>query len=169
MIPGNSSMTFKEFLQNDISLKKVNFKKTDWEFYLINISDSCTLLEILNNRVRTNNRYIYTENGGHTYYFRSDTQRTTIRYEILTTYLHYEKRLHCTGVKSTYLSHTAEMEGAYVDFETSAGIKLRLSLGTDDKYNIEDHSNGVGSTICQNLDIINVEKELISRGVINSF
>lgn len=168
MMPGNSTMTFKEFLQNDISLKKGNFNKTDWKFYIINISNPCTLLEILNNRVRTNNRYIYTENGGHAYYFRSDTQRTTIRYEILTTYLHYETRLHCSGVKSTNLSHTAEREGAYVDFETSAGIKLRLSLGTDDKYNIEDHSNGVGSTICQDLDIMNVEKELISRGVIKS-
>lgn len=168
MIPEKSTMTFEEFLRSDISLKKGSFNKKEWTYYLVNISKPNTLLEILNNCVRTNNRYLYTENGGHAYYFRSDTQRTTIRYEILTTYLHYETQLLCTGVRSTYLSHTAEIEGAYVDFETAEGVKIRLSLGVDDKYNIEDYSNGVGSTVCQNIDILDVEKELIKRGVIKS-
>lgn len=167
MKPGKSTLTFREFLEDNIRLKKGSFSKTEWKYYLVNISDPNTLLEILNNCVRTNNRYFYTDNNGHAYYFRSDTQRTTIRYEVLTTFLHYETRLHCADVTSTYLSHTAEALGAYVEFKTP-NANIRLSLGIEGKYNIEDHSNGEISTICQNIDILDVETELINRGVIKS-
>ena len=168
MKPGNSSLSFEDFLKNDIKVNKGQFNKTDWQYYLVNISDPNNLLKILNECVRTNNRYLYTENGGHTYYFRSDTQRTTIRYEVLTTYLHYETRLLCAGVTSTYLSHTAEVDGAFVDLETPNGIRLRVSLGTQDSYNIEVFSNGLHTIICQDINILDVEKELTLRGIITS-
>ena len=53
-----------------------------------------------------------------------------------------------------------EAEGAFVDLETLNGIKLRISLGNGNTYNIEEFSKGVRSFICQNVNILDVEKEL---------
>lgn len=166
--PENTSLSFKNLLKKEIS--KNNYKKTDWQYYIVNISDPQALLNIFRD-IQTYGRYVYTQPGGHAYYFRSNTFRTYYRYELLTTYLSYETRLLTNGVKSSYPSHTEDDFGAHVDFTKPNGEIVRLSLGDENLYNIEFQLSGTDTMelLHHNIDINNVETELKNMGVILSF
>ena len=114
---------------------------------------------------------MYTAPGGHAYYFRSNTFRTVYRYELLTTYLAYEKRLLVSGVTATCLTSTADELGAHVDFIMPNGDLIRLTASDGDLYNIEQQNNGTQTPtmLHSNININNVETELKNLGVISSF
>ena len=163
----NASLSFENLLRKEIS--KNSYKITDWQYYIVNISDPQTLLKIFRD-IKTYGRYIYTQPNGHSYYFRSNTFRTYYRYELLTTYLHYETRLLATGVQSPSLGHTADEFGAHVDFSKPNGDIVRLSLGDNELYNISLQPSGTNEmkSLHQNIDINLVESELTELRVISS-
>ena len=164
----NTSLSFENLLRKEIS--KNSYKITDWQYYIVNISDPQTLLKIFSD-IKTYGRYVYSQPGGHTYYFRSDTFKTTNRYELLTTYLHYETRLLVSGVQSSGLGHTADELAAHVDFTKPNGDIVRLSLGDRNLYNIELQLSGTNmmSLLHHNIDISKVEIELKKMDVVLSF
>lgn len=153
------SWTFEAFLKNELSSRKAKFNIHDWQYYIVNISDPQTLLDIFN-KVKTNGRYVFTEPGNHAFYFRSDTQRTSIRYELITTYLYFETQPRCHGIEAVELSDT--VNGAYVDFKNAAGDIYRISLADGGKYNIEYQLVGsaVFSTLQADIDVASLETEL---------
>ena len=165
-LPANSSLSFDDFLKKDIASNKGKFSKQDWQYYIVNISDPQTLLQIFWD-IRTYGRYLYSPSNEHAFFFRSDTFRTTCRYELLTTYLSYEKRLLMNGVKTSLPAHTADIDGAHVDFTMPNGDVFRLSLGNNALYNIEQLSP-VRHLIHSNIDVATVEAELRNLGVISS-
>ena len=158
------SISFEDFLKKDIASNKGKFSKQDWQYYIVNINDPQTLLQIFND-IRTNGRYVYSPSGEHAFYFRSDTFRTTCRYELLTTYLSYEKSLLMKGVKISFPAHTADKDGAHVDFTKPSGEVFRLSLGNKTSYNIEQLSP-VQRLIHNNINVATVETELHKLGLI---
>lgn len=168
-LPANKNLSFEDFLKQDLKSSKGKFSINDWQYYIVNIDNPQTILNIFS-FVRTSSRYIYTESGGHSFYFKSDTQRTQNRYELLTTYLYHEQRLWGKGVKATGLAHTSESDGAHVDFTMPSGDTVRLSLGDKNLYNISVQSSGANAMALsnQNIDASQVEKELQKLGVITS-
>ena len=165
-LPDNSSLSFEDFLKKDIASNKSKYSKQDWQYFIVNISDPQTLLQIFWD-IRTYGRYLYSPSNEHAFFFRSDTFRTTCRYELLTTYLSYEKRLLMNGVKTSLPAHTADIDGAHVDFTMPNGDVFRLSLGNNALYNIEQLSP-VRHLIHSNIDVATVEAELRNLGVISS-
>ncbi len=165
-LPANSSLSFEDFLKKDIASNKGRFNIQDWQYYIVNISDPQTLIQIFWD-IRTLGRYVYSPSNEHAFYFRSDTFRTTCRYELLTMYLSYEKRLLMNGVETSGPAHTADIDGAHVDFTKPNGDVFRLSLGNNTLYNIEQISP-VRHLIHSNIDVATVEKELRHLGVITS-
>lgn len=165
-LPANSSLSFEDFLKKDIASNKGKFSKQDWQYNIVNINDPQTLLQIFWD-IRTYGRYLYTPLNEHAFYFRSDTFRTTCRYELLTTYLSYEKRLLMDGVKTSLPAHTADVDGAHVDFTMPNGDVFRLSLGNNALYNIEQISP-IQHLIHSNIDVATVETELCNLGIITS-
>ncbi len=167
-LPANSSLSPEDLLKKIISSKKGLIPKCDWRYYIVNISEPQTLLEIFG-FIRTNGRYVCTKPGEHPYYFRSNTFRTENKFEMLTTYLYFEKRLLMSGVKREKLSHTAEVLGAYADFRMPNDQIIRLSLASGDLYKIELVNPGLPTTILHDkLNIENVEIELQKLSVISS-
>lgn len=169
LLPTNASLSFEDFLRKEISSKKRKIGKTDWRYFIVNIYDPHTLLQLFGD-ILPHGRYVYTEPNGHTYYFRSDTFRTYNRYEILTTYLRYETRLLQNKVKVSCLAHTADDIGAHIDFTMPNNDIIRLSLGDKNLYNISIQSFGTNITklLYQNIDVSKVEVELKNIGVIQS-
>lgn len=165
-LPANSSLSFEDFLKKDIASNKGKFSKQDWQYYIVNISDPQTLLQIFWD-IRTYGRYLYSPSNEHAFFFRSDTFRTTCRYELLITYLSYEKRLLMNGVRTSLPAHTADIDGAHVDFTMPNGDVFRLSLGNNSLYNIEQLSP-IRRLIHSNIDVATVEIELQNLGVITS-
>ena len=168
LIPNNTSLSFENLLKKEIS--KNSYRTTDWQYYIVNISDPQTLLNIFRD-IKANGRYVYTQPNGHTYYFRSNTFRTYYRYELLTTYLSYENRLLINGVKSSSPSHTEDGFGAHIDFTKPNGDIVRLSLGDGNLYNIELQLSGTNTMtlLHHNIDISKVEIELRNMDVVQSF
>jgi len=165
-LPANSSLSFEDFLKKDIASNKGSISKQDWRYYIVNINDPQTLLQIFWD-IRTYGRYLYSPSNEHAFYFRSDTFRTIYRYELLTTYLSYEKRLLKNGVKASRPAHTADIDGAHVDFTMPNGDVYRLSLGNNNLYNIEQVSTS-HQLIHNNIDVETVETELRNLGLITS-
>ena len=167
--PTNTHRSFEDLLREIIKTNKTKYSVSDWQYYIVNIDNPKTLINIFN-FVRTNGRYVYMAPGGHAYYFRSNTFRTVYRYELLTTYLAYEKRLLTNGVTSTCLTSTADELGAHADFIMPNGNLIRLTASDGDLYNIEQQNNGTQTPILlhSNININNVETELINLGVISS-
>lgn len=165
-LPANSSLSFEDFLKKDIASNKGSISKQDWRYYIVNINDPQTLLQIFWD-IRTYGRYLYSPSNEHAFYFRSDTFRTIYRYELLTTYLSYEKRLLKNGVKTSRPAHTADIDGAHVDFTMPNGDVYRLSLGNNNLYNIEQVSTS-HQLIHNNIDVETVETELRNLGLITS-
>lgn len=165
-LPANSSLSFEDFLKKDIASNKGSISKQDWRYYIVNINDPQTLLQIFWD-IRTYGRYLYSPSNEHAFYFRSDTFRTIYRYELLTTYLSYEKRLLKNGVKTSRPAHTADIDGAHVDFTMPNGDVYRLSLGNNNLYNIEQVSTS-HQLIYNNIDVETVETELRNLGLITS-
>lgn len=167
LIPTNASLSFEDLLKKEISSTKSKYGKTDWQYYIVNICNPQTLLQIFRD-IQTSGRYVYTQPNGHAYYFRSNTFRTYYRYELLTTYLSYETRLLMSGVQISHLANTADVLGAHVDFTIPNGDIVRLSLGYNNLYKIEFQPFGtnVMTLLHQNVDISNVEIELKNLGVI---
>lgn len=167
--PANTSLSFENLLKKEI--KKNSYKITDWQYYIVNISDPQTLLNIFRD-IRTYGRYVYTQPNGHSYYFRSNTFRTYYRYELLTTYLSYENRLLANGVKSSSPApHTKDGFDAHIDFTKPNGDIVRLSLGDEKLYNIELQLSGTNTMtlLHHNIDISKVEIELKNMDVVQSF
>lgn len=165
-LPANSSLSFEDFLKKDIASNKGSISKQDWRYYIVNINDPQALLQIFWD-IRTYGRYLYSPSNEHAFYFRSDTFRTIYRYELLTTYLSYEKRLLKNGVKTSRPAHTADIDGAHVDFTMPNGDVYRLSLGNNNLYNIEQVSTS-HQLIHNNIDVETVETELRNLGLITS-
>ena len=155
------SLSFEDLLKREITLNKSKYKKADWQYYIVNISDPQSLLNLFGH-IRTYGRYVYSDSNGHTYYFRSNTFRTYYRYELLTTYLSYETGLLVEGVKSTDPAHTVDDFGAHVDFTKPNGDIVRLSLGENNLYNIGLQSSGSDDMrlLYKNIEISLVEIEL---------
>ncbi len=168
LAPSNTSLSFENLLKKEIS--KNSYEITDWRYYIVNIGDPKTLLDIFG-YIRTYGRYVYTQPNGHAYYFRSNTFRTYYRYELLTTYLSYEKRLLVNGVKSSNPAPTADELGAHVDFTMPNGDIVRLSIGDGNLYNIGLQPLGTNTMtlLHNNIDISKVEIELRNMGVVQSF
>lgn len=165
-LQANTGLSFEDFLIKDIAGNKGRYGIQDWQYYIINISDPQILLRIFWG-IHTHGRYLYTPSNGHAFYFRSDTFRTACRYELLITYLSYENRLLAAGVKTSFPTHTADVEGAHVDFTMPNGQVLRLSLGDENLYNIEQLVP-IKRLIHKNIDVATVEKELQNYGIIIS-
>ncbi len=155
---------FEDFLKNEIATHKGNIQMIDWRYYIVNISDPQTLLDIFG-YIQTNGRYLYTPNNGHSFYFRSNTLRTSYRYELLTTYLSYEKGLLQNGVKASSPASTADDQGAHVDFTLPNNDVIRLSLGNKNLYNIEQLAPRRNISLLS-LDVYGVEMWLKTFGVI---
>lgn len=170
LLPTNISLSFEDLLKREITLNKSKYKKADWQYYIVNISDPQSLLNLFGH-IRTYGRYVYSDPNGHTYYFRSNTFRTYYRYELLTTYLSYETGLLVEGVKSTDSAHTVDDFGAHVDFTKPNGDIVRLSLGENNLYNIGLQSSGSDDMrlLYKNIEISLVEIELKKLNVILSF
>lgn len=165
-LPSNTTLTFEDFLKQDIATKKGKFSIQDWQYYIVNIKDPQTLLQIFWD-IHTYGRYMYCPTGEHAFYFRSDTFRTTCRYELLTTYLSYETRLLVNNIKSSYPTHTADSDGAHVDFTMPNGYVYRLSPGDTNLYNIEQIMPN-HSLLHNNIDVATVEIELQKLLIITS-
>lgn len=165
-LPANLSLSFVDFLKKDIASNKGKFSIQDWQYYIVNINDPQALLQIFWD-IRTYGRYLYSPTKEHAFFFRSDTFRTTCRYELLTTYLSYEKRLLKNGVKASPPANTADIDGAHVDFTKPNGDVFRLSLGNNSLYNIEQLSP-IRHLIHSNIDVATVEIKLQILGVITS-
>ena len=157
------SKPFSTFLSGFVSNRKHLIPKNDWRYFIVSLQDPQTLLNIFNNTVHTSTRYVYTENGGHAYFFKSQTMRTANRYELLTTYLSAEKRLLCCGVTVSDVEHTASTYGAHVDFTQGNDI-YRLSLDAGGKYCLSQLNGTIALT---GLDVVGVERELIKLGLIH--
>lgn len=166
MLPANYYKDFDAFLRDYIDKEKVNINKSDWRYFIVNIKDPQTLLDIFA-RIGTTTRYIYIENSGHAFFFKSKTMKTANRYELLTTYLAYEKRLYQNGVSLSKLSHTAESDGAYVELKNSVGDSYRLSLDSGNLYILEQTDSSGNKTQKSGLDVSSVESELISHSIIH--
>lgn len=162
--PSLANLPFEDFLKYEIDTRKRNIQKTDWRFYIVNISDPKTLLGIFRD-IQTYGRYLYTPNNDHSFYFRSNTFRTYYRYELLTTYLSYEKRLLQNGVKASSPANSADDYGAHVDFTLPNKDVFRLSLGNNRSYTIE-RLVPKGNLSLFNLDVYGVEMWLKTLGVI---
>ena len=162
-----SMLSCEEYMEKMISAHKNQFSKYDWQYYIVNLSDANSLLDIFE-LVRTNSRYVYTESNGHAYYFRSDTLRTQNRYELLTTFLYYETGLLQDGVEYLALAHTADTDGAHVDFKMPNGDAVRLSPAEQTFYNIALRPNGTDAWVDMHkgLSVSEVESELKRLGVV---
>lgn len=169
IIPANIRLSFTDFLKQKLLASKGKYTITDWQYYIVNIKDPKNLLQLFWD-IRTYGRYLYNEPQGHAYLFRSDTQKTANRYELLTAYLGYEKSLLQPGITTSDVAHTADPLGAHIDFTLSNGDIVRLSPGDQTFYNIEEQKNGANGFACihQNIDVANVEIELKNLGVIKS-
>ncbi len=156
------SKPFSTFLSGFVSNRKHLIPKNDWRYFIVSLQDPQTLLNIFNNTVHTSTRYVYTENGGHAYFFKSQTMRTANRYELLTTYLSAEKRLLGSGVTVSDVQHTASTYGAHVEL-TKGNDVYKLSLDADGKYCVSLN----GTIALTGLDVLGVERELIKSGLIS--
>ncbi len=157
-IKNYSSKDFDGLLDDLINTHKPFVPKTDWRYFVVNASAK-ELLNFWNNVVRTNSKHIYVSaDDGHTYYFRSETMRTAIRYELLTSYL-YMKLKHLNAK----IDHLNGNDGAYVEFTYGADT-IRVSSVSGGLYDI--FLNGIIYKLGN--DIPALEKELINIGVITS-
>ena len=157
-ITNYSSKDFGVFLDDFINIHKPSVPKTDWRYFVINASAK-ELLYFWNNIVRTNSKHIYVSaDDGHAYYFRSETMRPAIRYELLTSYL-YMKLKHL----NSKVDHLNGYDGAFVEFTYGADI-IRVSSVSGNLYEISKN----GTIYKTTLDIPTLENELIKIGVINS-
>lgn len=166
------AFSFAEILKHIIATRKSRFTKTDWQYYVVNISEPENLSWLFYT-VKSFSRYVYSKPGGHTYYFRSDTQKTTNRYELLTTYLRFEqKRLLTAQIEDVpELTHTADEQGAYVEFKlANTGDIIRLSVANDDLYDISIQKSGspVMTPHRQDIGVYDVEQELQQLGVLKA-
>lgn len=165
----NVTLSFEDLMRLVISTHKSKYTIKDWQYYIVNISDPNTLLQIFGD-INTYGRYVYVQPGGHTFLFRSNTFRTYYRYELLTVYLSYESRLLINGVTASSPAHTADSFGAHVIFTMGNGDKVRLSIGDNSNYNIEEQPSGNDEWVLlyQNVDVINVQSILKKKLVISS-
>ncbi len=153
---GGPSCGFDVFLDRYINTNKSLVPKTDWRYYVINVP-SQDLLDFWKNIVETNARQVYVSNDdNHVYYFRSETMRTSIRYELVTSYLYLK-------LGKVKIDHFNGGDGAYVEFNYAGDI-FRVSSVPGGLYSI--YQNGIVSI--SNIDIPSLEAELIKTGVITS-
>ena len=162
----NPTYSFERIMRDEISLLKKRYTISDWQYYIVNLEPD-TLLSIFED-VGTSGRYVLTESGRHPFLFRSNTMRTTYRYDLLTLYLHYKTSLHSPGVTSEKLTSTADEEGAYVEFAIPSGETIRLSAGDDDRYDIAMRVTPAQplATLFTGLTVPGVENELKRLNVI---
>ena len=95
------------------------------------------------------------------------------RYELLTTYLRFEqKRLLTAQIEDVpELTHTADEQGAYVEFKlANTGDIIRLSVANDDLYDISIQKSGspVMTPHRQDIGVYDVEQELQQLGVLKA-
>ncbi|MDE6561710.1 MAG: DUF262 domain-containing protein [Muribaculaceae bacterium] len=162
------SLSLEELLKQEIATNKGKYSINDWQYYIVNISSPERLLQMFWD-TRTSGRYILTEPGSHVYLFRSNTFRTSIRYELLTLYLSYETSLYQEGVTSPEHGHTAHEYGAFVDFKKPNGDIVRLTATDGNLYKIEEKpADKTDMTLIhQDIAVSEVETELKALGVIN--
>lgn len=159
LLPSNKSLPFVDFLAQYVNSKSPSISNTDWRFFVVNLQPD-SLFNIFN-EVGTNDRYIFTEPNGHSYYFRSNTMRTSIRYELLTMYLYFETSLHYKGVNRVCVKPTSDADGALAEFKNADNHTVRLKVGTGALYDIECiHANSQKKSVVKDLDI-----NLVCRGM----
>ncbi len=155
-----SSYVFDVFLDEFIKNKKSSILKTDWRYFIINAAPD-TLLVFLSDTVRTNTRHIYeSQNDGHVYYFRSETMKTSNRYEIVTSYIYMTLKSMRAEAK---IEHINGNGGAHVEFQYNTDT-IRVSSVSVGLYDISKN----GTTYVSGADIATLESELIKLGVITS-
>lgn len=126
-ISNYSSNDFIPFLEQFIESKKGSISPYDWRYFVINVKPD-SLLAFWRDTVRANTRHVYSSNNdGHTYYFRSSTMRTTIRYEVVTSYLHMKL--------NAEIQHVNGEGGAAAVFETD-GKKIMVQPVAKGMYNV---------------------------------
>lgn len=159
LLPSNKSLPFVDFLAQYVNINSPSISNTDWRFFVVNLQPDL-LFNILK-EVGTNDRYIFTEPNGHSYYFRSNTMRTSIRYELLTMYLYFETSLHYKGVNRVCVKPTSDANGALAEFKNADNHTVRLKVGTGALYDIECiHANSQKKSVVKDLDI-----NLVCRGM----
>ena len=139
-INNHRAYTFDEFLDIFIQNEKGRISPHDWRYFVINVKPG-GLLDFWKDTVRANTRHVYSSNeDGHTYYFRSSTMRTTIRYELVTSYLHMK-------LKNVQIQHVSGVGGAAAEFEYN-GEKIRVQPVARGLYNILRNDTVVQENIC---------------------
>jgi hypothetical protein len=138
-IDNHRASTFDEFLDIFIQNEKDRISPHDWRYFVINVKP-VGLRDFWKDTVRANTRHVYSSNeDGHTYYFRSTTMQTTIRYEVVTSYLHMKL--------NAKIQHVNGVGGAAAEFEYN-GEKIRVQPVARGLYNILRNDTVVQENIC---------------------
>lgn len=155
--------TYDQFLDQFKSNEIVHIPKTDWRYYICNMSDS--EVKDVFAFVGTSYRYI-NEDGGYVYLYRSKTLRAdAIRYEIVTLYLYKKNGILQSGVTVENIDHCLAMNGASVKLKKNSN-EVVIKINSNGEYCVE--VNGTPTTP-PFANVINLETELKRLGVITGF
>lgn len=162
MQSGNQGLSFENLLVKFIGSRKGSILKTDWRYYIVNYSDPMTLRSVFES-IRTTNRYLHVDGWGTAFLFRSDSTRTTNRFEVLTTYLQFESSILQPNVVAYDLKHQADINGAQVKLKNQSG-DIAIISSTGSQYAVEFQGNTSSKMI--NLSKCDVEKALVNNNFI---
>lgn len=162
MLSENNAKSLEVFLKDFITKEKAQIPNTDWRFYIVNL-EANELLEALY-FVQSSTRHIYVNPSGCAYYFRSQTMRTTIRYELITIYLSKIQRLYVSGVRHKNVGHFYGEDGAYVEFELPNNDIVRVKSIGDGFYDVIKNGNVISSKI----NISGLNNYLVDNNIIIS-
>lgn len=158
-----ASCTYNQFLDQFKSDELVHIPKTDWRYYICNMSDS-EVRDVFA-FVGTSYRYI-NEDGGHVYLYRSKTLRAdAIRYELVTLYLFKKNGILQSGVAVKDINHCISMNGASVKLKTNSD-EVVVKSNSIGEYCVE--VNGTPASL-PFANVIDLETELKKIGVITGF
>jgi hypothetical protein len=158
-----ASCTYDQFLDLFKSDALVHIQKTDWRYYICNMSVS--EIKDVFAFVGTSYRYI-NEDGGHVYLYRSKTLRAdAIRYELVTLYLYKKNGILQPGVTVENIDHCLGQNGACLMLKKNSNDVV-VRINGSGEYCIEDNNTQTSSLASS---IIDLEIELKNKGVINGF
>ena len=162
-ITSYASCTYDQFLDQFKLNELVHILKTDWRYYICNMSDS-EVRDVFA-FVGTSYRYI-NEDLGHVYLYRSKTMRAdAIRYELVTLYLYKKNGILQSGVTVENIDHCLAMNGASVKLKKNCD-EVVIKINSNGEYCVEENGTPTSSPFA---NVIDLEAELKRIGVITGF